>query len=653
MKEKRILLIVFLFILFIYFGKGVVGETPCTSAGGNSIDSICRFESSLCPSNWIQIQDWSTTSSNTCEGGDQWCGGSCATESHVWSNKAAEICTYSTAYNIGNDCGSDTADCQAQITQIGCLSLSCGNNVIDGTEQCDGTNFNSQTCQSQGFLRGTLLCNSDCTLNTNRCTSSDTKSPVISDIQSTTTKDSATITWKTDEDSDSLIGYSQLISRVDTNEDIEIVPSPNNLVKIHQIIIPNSLASDQTYYHMVYSKDASGNLAKSSVESFKTKEDSDLNIAPQVTIISPVSGSTVSTTFNLEVTTNKYAQCRWSQSSLIFTSIPFANELSAIDGLTFNSQMQLPDGLQNLYVSCKTTSALGESSNPVQTTFTVLTSLTSFCGNGIIEGTEQCDTLNLNGQICPSMGFSGGGTLSCDSDCTFNTNQCIVLPEINNLKISAYGSNILLSWKYNAYGSYGSYGDNINTFAVKITGNAILDNLKDFFKKIGDFFTNLFKPSQVGLLLENKFKIYRNNELISKDKVSEYCNDNNCKYEDKNLNPGTYNYNVEILNNDESESKSYNFNSVSIQKLPEPCKDECSQNELRQCSSAYGSYGGYGLYGADGYRTCGNYDSDSCLEWSTVNSCNTGEKCEGGNCILTCIENWKCSAWSSCINNQQ
>ncbi len=45
------------------------------------------------------------------------------------------------------------------------------------------------------------------------------------------------------------------------------------------------------------------------------------------------------------------------------------------------------------------------------------------CGNGTIDGAEQCDSGNLNGATCSSQGFVGG-TLSCSSTCTFNTSQC-------------------------------------------------------------------------------------------------------------------------------------------------------------------------------------------------------------------------------------
>jgi len=45
------------------------------------------------------------------------------------------------------------------------------------------------------------------------------------------------------------------------------------------------------------------------------------------------------------------------------------------------------------------------------------------CGNGIVESGEQCDGPDLNGQTCGSAGFSVG-TLSCNSDCTFDTSEC-------------------------------------------------------------------------------------------------------------------------------------------------------------------------------------------------------------------------------------
>ena len=47
---------------------------------------------------------------------------------------------------------------------------------------------------------------------------------------------------------------------------------------------------------------------------------------------------------------------------------------------------------------------------------------TQYCGDGIINGNEQCDGNNLNGQTCQTKGFTSG-TLTC-GNCQFNTAQC-------------------------------------------------------------------------------------------------------------------------------------------------------------------------------------------------------------------------------------
>ncbi len=46
------------------------------------------------------------------------------------------------------------------------------------------------------------------------------------------------------------------------------------------------------------------------------------------------------------------------------------------------------------------------------------------CGNGVLNGIEQCDGNNLDGQSCRSLG-EGDGVLLCDpADCTFDISMC-------------------------------------------------------------------------------------------------------------------------------------------------------------------------------------------------------------------------------------
>lgn len=48
---------------------------------------------------------------------------------------------------------------------------------------------------------------------------------------------------------------------------------------------------------------------------------------------------------------------------------------------------------------------------------------TAICGNGIVEGSEDCDLTNLDGQSCESQ-QCGFGILSCSVVCTFNFSGC-------------------------------------------------------------------------------------------------------------------------------------------------------------------------------------------------------------------------------------
>jgi len=92
----------------------------------------------------------------------------------------------------------------------------------------------------------------------------DTTAPVISNVTNTDpTTDSVTITWDTDEDSDSVVRYGTTPGNY-TNEE-----SNTALVTLHNIPL-SGLSEETTYYYMVYSTDASGNTGESSEYNFTT-----------------------------------------------------------------------------------------------------------------------------------------------------------------------------------------------------------------------------------------------------------------------------------------------------------------------------------------------------------------------------------------------
>lgn len=65
-------------------------------------------------------------------------------------------------------CYCPNGSCPAQCTALPPLPV-CGNGQIEIGEECDGTNWNGQTCQTKGFTGGTLSC-SACRFDISQCT---------------------------------------------------------------------------------------------------------------------------------------------------------------------------------------------------------------------------------------------------------------------------------------------------------------------------------------------------------------------------------------------------------------------------------------------------------------------------------------------------
>jgi hypothetical protein len=50
------------------------------------------------------------------------------------------------------------------------------------------------------------------------------------------------------------------------------------------------------------------------------------------------------------------------------------------------------------------------------------------CGNGVVDGAEQCDGSDLGGASCASRGYNAGGALSCTAGCAYDTSACMCAP---------------------------------------------------------------------------------------------------------------------------------------------------------------------------------------------------------------------------------
>ncbi len=68
------------------------------------------------------------------------------------------------------------------------------------------------------------------------------------------------------------------------------------------------------------------------------------------------------------------------------------------------------------------------------------------CGNGVIDGTEQCDLGTLNGQTCVTQGFAGG-TLRCGAGCVFDTSGCYATRYVDNSNGTITDEQTGLQWE--------------------------------------------------------------------------------------------------------------------------------------------------------------------------------------------------------------
>ena len=132
--------------------------------------------------------------------------------------------------------------------------------------------------------------------------------PVITNVSSgTPLYDTATITWTTDENSDSFVEYGLTTSygRMTGLEDS---------MKSHSVTLPTNLTPATTYHIRVHSRDASGNEAVSEDYTFDTGADPHDTYSPVITNVSVVSVSRTSATISWLTDENSDSYVGFSQN---------------------------------------------------------------------------------------------------------------------------------------------------------------------------------------------------------------------------------------------------------------------------------------------------------------------------------------------------
>jgi hypothetical protein len=155
----------------------------------------------------------------------------------------------------------------ASVTASGSASTSSGKGnafghlIAPGWIKKNGTSTNNYSWLPFGIAKKLGLGTST------GSTTVDTTAPMISSVVSAVHTTDATITWMTDEKSNSMIFYGTSSASVGSSTVANV--TKNSLVNAHSVSL-SGLTASTTYYFKVGSKDASGNVSYSPVMSFTT-----------------------------------------------------------------------------------------------------------------------------------------------------------------------------------------------------------------------------------------------------------------------------------------------------------------------------------------------------------------------------------------------
>ncbi len=288
----------------------------------------------------------------------------------------------------------------------------CGDNVIQPGEVCDGTNMNGSNCTLQGFTGGSLACNANCLgYNTSSCTNT-TVFPLTPILDSFTRANSSGLgsNWG------NLSGQMNISSNA-------ALPTSGAGGSDKYYWIPSTFLADEEVYVTISNKGSNGDdvklyfrydpvagkgyklepdVAGGVIRLFRqdpanTQLGADISQAFSSgdSVGMSASGSTITVYY-------KASGGSWASKGTR-TDTTYATGGNVLLGATGGGGAT-PD--------IKFTNFGGGSLNPIT------------CGNNLKEGTEICDGTDLGGQTCTTQGFASG-TLACTSHCqSFDTSSC-------------------------------------------------------------------------------------------------------------------------------------------------------------------------------------------------------------------------------------
>lgn len=313
------------------------------------------------------------------------------------------LTTTASASDTDTDGSSTTND-----TAVDSTGGTCGDGVVDGSENCDGTDLGGTDCAAQGYDAGTLACNADCTFDVSACTMANCGDGVLNGKEICDGADLGDATCMTEGfDGGTLACAADCASLdttacaqcgngiIDAGEDCDVSLGGHSCVG-------EGYDSGALHCNADCTFDFTGCGTCGNGEIDGTEFCDSDNIAGETCADNGYDSGFVSCAANC--TGFDFSTCGNCGNGVVDGD-------EFCDGLSVGGQT-----CQGLDFDSGTLACL-----PACGGFD--TTSCGTCGNDLIDGGESCDGAQLGGATCASLGLEGG-ELSCSDSCTFDFGAC-------------------------------------------------------------------------------------------------------------------------------------------------------------------------------------------------------------------------------------